>query len=190
MWSCDGLLITYSFASRSFNLMVCFLNQILFTMEFLKEVFWGPSFFLSSLMMCLVPFVSVRLSPIPMKQWFLHPQAISMRDNLSQSLDNLYNYFRDNEFIFNLKKEKSEIWGDAVLYLLTVESISYRRQVKLSANSSPIQTTSCYKTSSYFWTLNLETHFHKIYKTTAGRVKLLRRIHSSIDTFSAQRTYQ
>lgn len=163
MWSCDGLLITYSFASRSFNLMVCFLNQILFTMEFLKEVFWGLSFFLSSLMMCLVPFVTVRLSPIPMKQWFLHPQAISMRDNLSQSLDNLYNYFRDNEFIFNLKKEKSEIWGDAVLYLLTVESISYRRQVKLSANSSPIQTTSCYKTSSYFWTLNLETHFHKIY---------------------------
>lgn len=39
-----------------------------------------------------------------------------MRDNLSQSLDNLYNYFRDNEFIFNLKKGKSEIWGDAVLY--------------------------------------------------------------------------
>ena len=64
-----------------------------------------------------------------------------MRDNLSQSLDNLYNYFRDNEFIFNLKKEKSEIWGDAVLYLLTVEFISYRRQVKLSVNSSPIKTT-------------------------------------------------
>ena len=64
-----------------------------------------------------------------------------MRDNLSQSLDNLHNYFRDNEFIFNLKKEKSEIWGDAVLYLLTVESISYRRQVKLSVNSSPIKTT-------------------------------------------------
>lgn len=167
--------------SQADRSMVCFLNQILFTMEFLKEVFWGLSFFLSSLMMCLVPFVTVRLSPIPMKQWFLHPQAISMRDNLSQSLDNLYNYFRDNEFIFNLNKEKSEIWGDAV---------SYRRQVKLSANSSPIQTTSCYKTSSYFWTLNLETHFHKIYKTTAGRVKLLRRIHSSIDTFSAQRTYQ
>lgn len=64
-----------------------------------------------------------------------------MRDNLSQSLDNLHNYFRDNEFIFNLKKEKSEIWGDAVLYLLTVEFISYRRQVKLSVNSSPIKTT-------------------------------------------------
>ena len=39
------------------------------------------------------------------------------QSNLSQGLDNLYNYFRDNELIFNLKKGKSEIEGDAVLYL-------------------------------------------------------------------------
>ena len=38
--------------------------------------------------------------------------------------------------------------------------------------------------------INLETHFHQIYKKAAERVNLLRRIHSSIDTFSAQRIYQ
>ena len=44
----SGLLIIYPFASRSFNSTLGFLNQILFTLEFLKEVFWGLSFFSSS----------------------------------------------------------------------------------------------------------------------------------------------
>ena len=43
--------------------MVCILNQTLFTPEFLKEAFWGLSFFSSSLMMCMVPSIIVRLSP-------------------------------------------------------------------------------------------------------------------------------
>ena len=38
--------------------------------------------------------------------------------------------------------------------------------------------------------ISFETHFHKIYKKAAGRVKLLWRIGSSIDTFSSQRIYQ
>ena len=60
--------IDYLFLRKQINnLMVRFLNQILFTLQFLKEVFWGLLFFLSS-PMCLVPFVIVRLSPIPMKQ--------------------------------------------------------------------------------------------------------------------------
>ena len=38
---------------------------------------------------------------------------------------------------------------------------------------------------------NFETHFDKIYKKAGGRVNLLRRIRSSIDTlYSAQRIYQ
>ena len=39
-------------------------------------------------------------------------------------------------------------------------------------------------------TLNFETHCQKIYKKAAGRVNLLRRIRSSIYTFTAQRIYQ
>ena len=41
------------------------LNQTLFTPEFLKEAFWGLSFFSTSLMMCIVPSIIVRLSPMP-----------------------------------------------------------------------------------------------------------------------------
>ena len=65
-------------------------------------------------------------------------------------------------------------------------------QVKLSVNDSTINTTTCYKYLGVHLdpTLNLETHFQKMYKKAAGRVNLLRRIRSSIDTLSAQRIYQ
>ena len=39
----NSLLIIYSSASRSFNFMVCVLNQIQLTQEFLKEVSLNPS---------------------------------------------------------------------------------------------------------------------------------------------------
>ena len=65
-------------------------------------------------------------------------------------------------------------------------------QVKLSVNGFPINTTTCYKYLGLHLdpTLNSETQFQKIYKKAAGRVNLLRRIRSSIDTFTAQRIYQ
>ena len=66
------------------------------------------------------------------------------------------------------------------------------RQVNLSVNGSPVNTTTCYKYLGVHLdqTLNFDTHLHKIYKKAAGRVNLFRRIRSSIDTFSAQRIYQ
>ena len=65
-------------------------------------------------------------------------------------------------------------------------------QVKLSVNDSPINTTTCYKYLGVHLdpTLNFETHFQQMYKKAAGRVNLLRRIRSRIDTRSAQRIYQ
>ena len=109
--------------------------------------------------------------------------------NLSQDLDNLSTSFRENELIFYLKKGKTEVMQFGTSKRL---SLFHDRQVNLSVNGSPINTTTCDK---YFGvhldpTLNFETHFHKIYKKAAGRVNLLRRIRSNIDTFSAQRIYQ
>jgi len=60
--------IVYFFANRSFNLILSFLNQIQLTLEFLKEVFLGLSFFSSSLTICIVPFVIVRSLLMPMIQ--------------------------------------------------------------------------------------------------------------------------
>ena len=64
--------------------------------------------------------------------------------------------------------------------------------VKLSINDSPINTTTCCKYLDVHLdpTLTFETHFQKMYKKAAGRVNLLRRIRSSINTLSAQRIYQ
>ena len=71
-------------------------------------------------------------------------------------------------------------------------NLFHGRQVKLSVNGTPMNTTSCYKYLGVHLdpTLYFETHFHKIYKKAVGRVNLLRRIRSSLDTFGAQRIYQ
>ena len=71
-------------------------------------------------------------------------------------------------------------------------NLFHDRQVNLSVNVSPVNTTTCYKYLSVHLdrTLNLNTHFHKIYKKAAGRVNPLRRIPSSIDTFIAQQIHQ
>ena len=113
----------------------------------------------------------------------------AIQSSLSQDLDNLSNWFRDNELIFNLKKEKSE-----VMLFGTGKRLNLFQgcQVKLSVNGFPINTTTCYKYLGMHLdpALNFETHFQKIYKKVVGRVNLLQCIRSSIDTFTAQRIYQ
>ena len=113
----------------------------------------------------------------------------AIQDSLSQDLDNLFNWFRDNELVFNLKKGKTE-----VMLFGTGKRLNLLQgcQVKLSVNGAPINTTTCYKYLGVHLdpTLNFETHFRKIYKKAAGRVNLLRHIRSNIDSFSAQQVYQ
>ena len=110
-----------------------------------------------------------------------------IRNNLSQDLDNLSNWFSQNELIFNPKKGKSE-----VMLFGTGKHLNLYQdcQVKLSVNDSSITTCFKYLDVHLDLTLTFETHFQKMYKKAAVRVKLLRRIRSSIDTFSAQRIYQ
>ena len=94
-----------------------------------------------------------------------------IQDSLSQDLDNLSNWFCDNELIFNLKKGKSE-----VMLFGTSKRLNLLQgcQVKLSVNGASINITTCYKYLGVHMdpTLNFETYFQKIYKKTAGRVNL------------------
>ena len=71
-------------------------------------------------------------------------------------------------------------------------NLFHDREVNLSVNVFPVNTTTCYKYLGVHLgrTLNFDTHFHKIYKKAAERVNLLRRIRSRIDTFIAQRIHQ
>ena len=102
----NGLLIIYFFANRSFNLMVFFLNQIQLTLEFLQ----GPLLFLIFFNDVHSPLHHCKII-IPMIQWFFtsSKDIVVIQSNLSQNLDNFSNWFRDNEFIFNLKKGISEV---------------------------------------------------------------------------------
>ena len=112
-----------------------------------------------------------------------------IQGNLSQDIDNLSYWFRDNELIFSLKKGKSE-----VMLFGTGKRLNLFQgcQVKLSVNGSSINTTTSYKYLGVHLdpTLNFDTHFHKMYKKAAARMDLLRRIRSSIDNFSARWIYQ
>ena len=57
--------------------------------------------------------------------------------------------------------------------------------------STQLQITSTYSVGVHLDpTLNLNMHFNKTYKKAAGRVNLLRRIHSDTDTLSAERIYR
>lgn len=44
IWNYVVLMIIYFFASKSFSFMVCFLDQILLTLDFLKKYPWIPPF--------------------------------------------------------------------------------------------------------------------------------------------------
>lgn len=113
----------------------------------------------------------------------------AIQSSLSKDLDNLSNWSRDNELIFNLKKGKSEM-----MLFGTGKRLNLFQgcQVKLSVNGSPINTITCYKYLGVHLdpTLSFETHFQNIYNKVAGRANLLRRIRSSIDTVSARQIHQ
>ena len=113
----------------------------------------------------------------------------AIQDSLSQDLDNLSNWSRDNELIYNLKKGKSKM-----MLFGTGKRLNLLQgcQVKLSVNGAPINTTTCYKYLGVHLdpTLNFETHFQKIHRKAAGKVNLLWCIRCNIDSFSAQRIYQ
>ena len=66
------------------------------------------------------------------------------------------------------------------------------KELNLSVHGSRIDMTTNYKYLGVYLdpTLNLDMHFYETYKRAAGRVNLLRRIRSNIDTVSAKRIYR
>ena len=108
----------------------------------------------------------------------------SIQTHLSEDCHNLSSWFRDNELVLNLKKGKTEcmIFGTAK----RLNALN-GRQLALTVNGTLINTTSSYKYLGVNLdsSLNLESHFDKMYKRATGRFNLLRRIRPSIDKSSA-----
>ena len=113
----------------------------------------------------------------------------SIQRHLSEDCHNLSSWFRDNELVLNLKKGKTEcmIFGTAK----RLNALN-GRQLALTVNGTLINTTSSYKYLGVNLdsSLNLESHFDKMYKRAAGRFNLLRRIRPLIDKSSAEKIYK
>ena len=133
-------------------------------------------------MMCIVPFVIVRLSPRPMTQWSFHPQVrvISMR--FKETFPRTWIISLIGFVIMN----SSLIWGD----MLFGSGKSSSQSVVLLSTALNVTITS---TSACIWirTLNYEMHFNKILQEARRKSNPhKRRIRSSIVTFGAHRIYQ
>ena len=101
-----------------------------------------------------------------------------IQNNLTQDLNNLSSWFRDNEFIINLKKVKTEVMLFGTGKRL---HLFHGSQIKLSVIGSSISTTTRYKYLGVHLDPipNFNTHVYKVYKKAAGRVNLLRRTRAS-----------
>ena len=116
----------------------------------------------------------------------------AIQSSLSEDINRLSSWFRENELIINLKKGKTEVTLFGTAKRL---SLFHGRQLNLTVNGSSINSTTTYKylgvhLDPWIPTLNLETHFNKTYQKAAGRVNLLRRIRSSIDLLSTERIFR
>ena len=108
---------------------------------------------------------------------------------LNHDLQHLKAWFDENELLVNLKKGKTEsmVFGTAKRL-----SKTEKNEMKVEVNGTPIAGTSSYKYLGVYLdqTLNFAIHFEKTYKKATGRLNLLRRIRSSIDTASAEKIYR
>ena len=113
----------------------------------------------------------------------------TIQRSLNEDVNNLFSWFRDNELVLNLKKGKTECMGEGTAKRLN--SLN-GKELSISINGTMINTTSSYKYLGVNLdpSLNLGSHFDKMYKKAAGRVNLLRRIGLLIDKSSAKNIYR
>ena len=106
----------------------------------------------------------------------------------NQDIDRLSVWFEENELITNLKIGKSE-----VMLFGTPQKRSKLKKETLNINyrSSAINVTTEYKYLGVHIdsTLNLNTHFDKVYKKASGKLNLLAKLRYQLDTISAVAIY-
>ena len=136
-----------------------------------------------------LPFTARIITKYSLGRFLSAKDLESIQRHLSEDCHNLSSSFRDNELVLNLKKGKTEcmIFGTAK----RLNALN-GRQLALTVNGTLINTTSSYKYLGVNLdsSLNLESHFDKMYKRAAGRFNLLRRIRPLIDKSSAEKIYK
>ena len=111
-----------------------------------------------------------------------------IENTLQEDMDNLSNYFYDNELILNLKKGKTE----SMIFGTSKCLAKSQKKLKLSYQETIISNTSRYKYLGYILhqNLNMVEFFNNSYKKASSRLRLLTRVRPSLTTKSALRIYK
>ena len=112
-----------------------------------------------------------------------------IENHLNDDVQTLASWFCENELIMNLKKGKSETMLFGTSKRLNLVN---GRHLNIKVDGTCINCTTSYKYLGVALdpSLNFESHFNTVYKKAAGRVNLLRRIRSSIDSATAEKIYR
>ena len=94
-----------------------------------------------------------------------------IENNLNHDLQNMFNYFRQNELVMNLKKGKSE----SMVFGTRKRLSANPEKLNLFYNLVPIVSTTHYKYLGTLLdqTLSMQSNFEKLYKTASGKLRLL-----------------
>ena len=110
-----------------------------------------------------------------------------IEDKLSEDICHLADLFEDNELIINLKKGKSEV----ILFGTSQKLGRLNETLNIKYRYHNINVTLFYKYLGIHIdsTLNLNSHFDKVFKKAAGRLKPLEKLRQQMDMKTATTIY-
>ena len=110
-----------------------------------------------------------------------------IENKLSEDICHLADWFEDNELIINLKKGKSEV----MLFGTSQKLGRLNETLNIKYRYHNINVTLVYKYLGIHIdsTLNLNSHFDKVFKKAAGRLKLLEKLRHQMDMKTATTIY-
>ena len=119
--------------------------------------------------------------------YFADKDSKSIQSNLTEDMDLISNWLKENELIINMKEGKTE-----ALLFGTAKRISMQTEpFKVYQGSNAIRNTDEYKYLGMYVnsSLDLNSHFERSYKKAAGRLRLLARLRKYLDSQSARDVY-
>ena len=110
-----------------------------------------------------------------------------IEDKLSEDICHLADWFEDNELIINLKKGKSEV----MLFGTSQKLGRLNKTLNIKYRYHNVNVTLVFKYIGIHIdsTLNLNSHFDKVFKKAAGRLKLLEKLLHQMDMKTATTIY-
>ena len=119
--------------------------------------------------------------------YFSDKEAKAIESHLSEDMDLISGWLKENELIINLKEGKTEalLFGTSKRISMQSASLKVHQGLNTIRNTNEYKYLGLYVNSS----LNLNSHLEISYKKAAGRVKLLAKLRKHLDLHSARDVY-